>query len=165
MKTENKQNEALNKADVIGSAFISMTDFVLEQSEVLKHKDDCEFAYLVRKYATFLKQPLKLEMFMPCDEKGNILQEPERYERRISFDDVDYSYYKKEVAEYINARKKVLFEGEHGVFDDWCMQLQSGFLISDISKLKDYTIEDLQCMLTQQLKLTDSAIERIFGQH
>ena len=27
----------------------------------------------------FLKQPLKLEMFVPCDENGNVLEEPEKY--------------------------------------------------------------------------------------
>ena len=50
---------------------ISMTDFVIS----LWDKDITteDFAQTTIKYATFLKQPLKLEMFIPCDEDGNIL--------------------------------------------------------------------------------------------
>lgn len=49
-----------------------MTDFVLESSQKLRHNDDCEFAYVVRKYANFLKQPLTLGMFVPTDERGDV---------------------------------------------------------------------------------------------
>ena len=48
---------------------ISMTDFVLEQSKKIMN---CELTHLeshhqIVDYANFLKQPLKLEMFVPCD--------------------------------------------------------------------------------------------------
>lgn len=47
---------------------ISMTDFVLEQSESIKSDmiGYGEFIDKVVNYAKFLKQPLKLEMFVPC---------------------------------------------------------------------------------------------------
>ena len=40
-------------------------------------------------YAEFLKQPLKLEMFVPCDEDENVLGEPEIYSQwvRENFND------------------------------------------------------------------------------
>lgn len=54
---------------------ISMTDFVLEQTKINQFRDDCEFAYPVRKYANFLKQPLALWMFIPCDDNENVLEQ------------------------------------------------------------------------------------------
>lgn len=49
---------------------ISMTDFVLEQSESIKSDmiGYGEFIDKVVNYANFLKQPLKLEMFVPCND-------------------------------------------------------------------------------------------------
>lgn len=82
---------------------ISMTDFVLEQTKINQFRDDCEFAYPVRKYANFLKQPLELWMFVPCDENGNVLEEP------------DANYYmmvtENEVLKYQQAKERCLFEG------------------------------------------------------
>ena len=53
---------------------ISMTDFVLEQDKLMRNKlnDPITFTIKVTDYALFLKQPLKLEMFVPCDEDGNV---------------------------------------------------------------------------------------------
>jgi hypothetical protein len=53
---------------------ISMTDFVLEQGN--PSNTDSQFADKVMGYANFLKTPLKLEMFVPCDKYGNILKKP-----------------------------------------------------------------------------------------
>jgi hypothetical protein len=41
---------------------ISMTDFVIQEWEKDLYTDD--FAKIVKSYADFLKQPLKLEMFV-----------------------------------------------------------------------------------------------------
>ena len=51
---------------------ISMTDFVLEL-ETNEHWAQ-DYTKCV-KYANFLKQPLTLGMFVPCDEDGNFLPE------------------------------------------------------------------------------------------
>jgi hypothetical protein len=56
---------------------ISMTDFVLEQ--VNPKNTDSQFCEKIIYYANFLKQPLKLEMFVPCDEDSNVLEEPIRF--------------------------------------------------------------------------------------
>jgi hypothetical protein len=54
---------------------ISMTDFVLEQSKRIMNVEitHLESHEEIVNYARFLKQPLKLEMFIPCDEYGNVL--------------------------------------------------------------------------------------------
>lgn len=97
---------------------ISMTDFVLEQTEL--YKEDklsvFDFALRVKKYAQFLKEPLKLEMFVPCDDNGSVLEHPiyttnhsdecyckgcEEETKRCS--DLQDQYKK--------AKEKVLFEG------------------------------------------------------
>jgi hypothetical protein len=63
---------------------IPMTDFVLECSNEsilnLTFEESLKKSIKITKeifeYANFLRQPLKLEMFVPCDEDGNVLEEP-----------------------------------------------------------------------------------------
>jgi len=50
---------------------ISMTDFVLEQA--MSTKTILNRFMEVQNYANFLKQPLELWMFVPCDEDGKII--------------------------------------------------------------------------------------------
>lgn len=79
---------------------ISMTDFVLHESfgvgnEIINKE---VFYNKCSNYAQFLKQPLKLEMFVPCDDEGNVLKDP----------GLIPSY---ELEQYRKAKEKVLFEG------------------------------------------------------
>lgn len=86
---------------------ISMTDFVLErQGKILNSELGCLAIY----YASFLKQPLKLEMFIPCDKDGNVLEEPQMRPERNSFDEEDMDYDAQELHDYIKAKEKVLFK-------------------------------------------------------
>ena len=92
---------------------ISTTDFVIQKEKEYQFRDDCEFAYIVRKYANFLKQPLKLEMFVPCDEYGNFLEEPCDYKYWIK-DDENGAYEGQNeymCIKYQQAKEKVLFKG------------------------------------------------------
>ena len=75
---------------------ISMTDYVLEAYE--KIENDREFSDKVFQYATFLKKPLQLGMFVPCDDDDNILHDP----------GLIPSY---ELEQYCKAKEKVIFEG------------------------------------------------------
>lgn len=57
-----------------------MTDFVLEQRnkvEASTYEQSKSMMIIVAanifNYATFLKQPLKLEMFVPCDEMTEVM--------------------------------------------------------------------------------------------
>jgi hypothetical protein len=61
---------------------MSMVDFVLKQKEELKlranlhyYVEAVDLAWKMINYAQFLKQPLELWMFVPCDENGNVLED------------------------------------------------------------------------------------------
>ena len=84
---------------------ISMTDFVLENAKQ-PYVEGTKYIDLVN-YAKFLKQPLKLEMFIPCDEEGDILEVPTNYENRLLNMMTEYN---DEVYTYNQAKEKVLFE-------------------------------------------------------
>ena len=84
-----------------------MTDFVLEQSEkIKKEKYGIESYYNTMQvsinYANFLKHLLKLEMFVPCDENGNILED-------VTGQGM-IPYYVEKVHSFLTAKEKVLFK-------------------------------------------------------
>lgn len=90
---------------------ITMTDFVLEET-----KNNVTLAESFQRCATYaklLKQPLKLEMFVPCDEDGNLLQEPEEFKEWMNSD--HYFNASESVTHqcrmYKKALEKVLFKG------------------------------------------------------
>lgn len=57
---------------------LSMTDFVLHESFGVGNEiiNKGIFYNKCSNYANFLKQPLKLEMFVPCDDNGSVLEHP-----------------------------------------------------------------------------------------
>jgi len=73
---------------------ISMIDFVLEQDK--EFKPTRTYRKLILNYANFLKQPLELWMFVPCNDNGNVLEEP--------FEDNLY-----DIQEYQQAKERCLF--------------------------------------------------------
>lgn len=88
---------------------MSMTDFVLVEQMKLNQAKNLKLKHLssqyldrIFNYANFLKKPLKLEMFVPCDDNGNILK---LLDVCICADEC--SLCKK----YKQAKEKVLFEG------------------------------------------------------
>jgi hypothetical protein len=90
---------------------ISMTDFVLNETNRPTTLSE-SFQKCVT-YANFLKQTLKLEMFVPIDEDGNVLEEPEQFKEWIKSD--HYFNASESVTHecrmYKKAKAKVLFEG------------------------------------------------------
>ena len=133
---------------------MSMTDFVLQQDITdIKQRDS------IVKYANFLKQPLKLEMFVPCDEDGDILDEPMDYEQRLPNMMTEYD---DEVYRYKQAKEKVLFEG---------FEVQYGYLtykdydIYSVRGLEHYTIESSllgnYILKTEEIQLTENAVKQI----
>jgi len=98
---------------------ISMTSFVFERYKNImdtKYKDGALTAYDARewvKYANFLNQPLKLEMFVPCDEDEKVLEEPDPIAigEKISRNLFNPIYNNDEVEQYQQVKEKVLFEG------------------------------------------------------
>lgn len=150
---------------------ISMTSFVLEQNKILEtyinHLRRPLFEKCVN-YANFLKQPLNLGMFFPCDEDGNVLEKPihkfiTRESDTISFD--NYS------EKYQIAKEKVLFEGfyiERGStdFDNMTTYLIHNYF-GEIAFKKDWKdewefIEDLESLSNlNEIELTENAIKQI----
>ena len=143
---------------------ISMTAFVFKQAmitvtakSVKEDFDPVNKLNAINRYAEFLIQPLFLGMFVPTDENGNILEEPERIHFNDGFD------YKAELDVYNEAKYKVLFEG---------------FTLDEIGKnqfivnysdedgderlwiMEDETIEDLLGM-NFEFELSKSSIKRI----
>lgn len=101
---------------------ISMTDFVLQFDKPAGYYEDqsdflhCQVEYMERvmEYAKFLKQPLILGMFIPCDEAGNVMEEPNEYSKWIKAVVIDELNYFSDgwdgCRQYHEAKERVLFE-------------------------------------------------------
>ena len=133
---------------------ISMTDFVLEQSKRIMNVEitHLESHNQIVNYANFLKQPLKLEMFVPCDDNGNVLE-------GIIGNGMIHNYSEK-VKQYEQAKDKVLFDG----FDIYSNgDLHNAFVTFESSRLEIMNVENLITDFQYSFYLTSNAIERIFG--
>lgn len=122
---------------------ISMTDFVV--SDKVKSQLEYVDAYkLIRNYAHFLKQPLELWMFVPCDENENILEEPKLFksedceEQNKTITDIRFKQYQQ-------AKERCLFEG---------------FSEKD-AKIALFANETTEDLIEFNLTLTQTAIKQI----
>ena len=137
---------------------ISMTDFVLEQGN--PSNTDSQFADKIMSYANFLKQPLKLKMFVPCDEDDNVLKFIE-YETWEGTD----AEYNNLMVNYYNAKDKVIFEGfelDSILNGGFIIKIKEEFGYLCILLSCDYCIEDLIYKFqNNEFKLTESAIKKL----
>ena len=123
---------------------ISMVDFCLEQRKT--HTGDFEdYCDLICRYAKFLKQPLTIGMFVPCDLHGNVLEEKKPFQDK---------YY-----EYQEARERCLFKGFE-MDNSFVTHKSHNSFFYPISCLHEQTIEDL---VKYNLELTTTAQKEIFG--
>lgn len=146
---------------------ISMTDFVFEigNKDETTHRENLVHIY---NYAIFLKQPLKLEMFVPCDENGNILED-------VTGQGM-IPYYVEKVHRFLTAKEKVLFDGFYirnnpkvesfkyigfEYYEEPIFILKSNNKIIRPENKSFHTIEDL--LRKKDIELTKTAIKRIFG--
>ncbi len=99
----------------ITDRLISMVNYTIElekkaiQKEFYKVNDF--FIKEAMNYAKFLQQKPKLSDFIPCDEKGSVLQEPHEDDSTDSSGQTDWGEYYKLDTEYQKAVDRVLFEG------------------------------------------------------
>jgi len=132
-----------------------MTDFVLEYSVFGGTHDDLyDGVVMLNNYANFLKQPLKLEMFVCVDDEGNVLEEC------ILTTDTAVTEIKK-VEYYYQAKEKVLFEGcsiSKLMPDNYHQVYCNSDRILWLSWNKSKTVEDL---VLANLTLTESAKKQI----
>jgi hypothetical protein len=132
---------------------IPMTDFVLEQYSFDEQLYRDTLKNIVN-YANFLKQPLTLGMFVPCDEDGKPLEEIKDQEYP---NNVEYS---EEIEQYDKARERLLFEGfNYDEEDDvvFYFDKSNHYNQIDLSEY-DHTIEDL---VDLNLPLTETAKKQI----
>ena len=101
---ENSNDETFNATignTVLCDGFlIPMTDFVNNVGNMENYPSHEKALSWIYNYATFLKQHLKLEMFVPCDEDGNVLE-------IVPY----YAYSVEKVNEYKKAKERCLFKG------------------------------------------------------
>ena len=143
---------------------IKMTAFVLSFGTE-SNRCNYEQAYdLISSYAKFLETPLNLGMFIPCDEKGNVLKQPNHYRRFISKDFLNENpkmseKWIKECEEYKIAASKILFKNfdffiEHD--GEKCVMTE-GFVLS-IQSLHTMKIEDI---VDNDIELTRFGIAKV----
>ena len=136
---------------------ISMTYFVLQEKTGGQQVNSItsQLYYelrIIKKYADFLKQPLKLEMFVPCDDNGNVLED-------IIGNGMIHNYSEK-VTQYEQAKEKVLFDG----FDIYSNgDLHNAFVTFESNRLEIMNVENLITDFQYSFYLTPNAIKRIFG--
>ena len=135
---------------------ISMVDFVLKQKEkmnCLLSQNAFEYYKTTSRYANFLKEPLKLEMFVPCDDDGNFLENPSNkiYPASMSFSN-EIEYYN---LKHQQAKEKVLFDGFRFQNEGY---VTNGIFKFNEEYLENKTIEDL---IQFDLTLTQTAIEKL----
>ena len=132
----------------------------LEFRKKLKNVSDSEYRRLREAYDDFLEQPLKLEMFVPCDEDGDILDEPEDYELRLTNMMTEYN---DEVYRYKQAKEKVLFEGFESYEDYECAKYEDVYIDEEVCDGK-FTVEDLiKDTGKTKIKLSQTTLIAIFG--
>ena len=163
-------NPHLAKPVLCDGFLIPMTDFVNNVGNMENYPSNEKALSWIYNYATFLKQPLKLEMFVPCDEEGIVLEEPKIEEEYV--DEHTTQIFAQYQYDLDKAKEKVLFEG----FKIYDFKLNVFFYLgrrktlSYDKKRKDFitigflpeTVEDL-INVSSQIKLSQTALDSIFG--
>ena len=163
-------NTANSNAMLCDGFLIPMTNFVNNVGNMENYPSHENALSWIYNYATFLKKPLKLEMFVPCDDEGNILEEPKIEEEDI--DEHTTQIFAQYQYDFDKSKEKVLFEG----FKIYDYKLNVFFYLGRRKKLsydkkrKDFitigllpeTVEDL-INISSQIKLSQTALNAIFG--
>ena len=167
---KNNFNATIGNAVLCDGFLIPMTDFVNNVGNIENYPSHENALSWIYNYTTFLKQPLKLEMFVPCDEEGNVLEEPKIEEEYV--DEHTTQIFAQYQYDLDKAKEKVLFEG----FKIYDYKLNIFFYLGRLKTLsydkkrKDFitigflheTVEDL-INVSSQIKLSQTALDSIYG--
>ena len=138
---------------------ISMTDFVLERNQPMQNglvrRVNSEYHKIIH-YANFLKQPLTLGMFVPCDKDMNFFEEPKFPHLGSENQDEYIKNYQTKIKEYQEAKEHVLFDGF--CFNDYFEFVTNGKISIDKNDMSSTLIEQL---VGSELLLTESAKKQI----
>ena len=96
------------------------------------------------KYANFLNLKLKMEMFVPCDDDGNVIPDKENH------------FTRKEIEDWQKAKEKVLFEGFYYVKMSKIHALYNEIGIFESGANLEYIFKGktIESILTEKLTLT-----------
>ena len=139
---------------------ISMTDFVLDQEKEFNYGAVGwkEYTNNTINYAKFLKQPLELWMFVPCDDNGNVLEEKSIFNTT----DEEYIFYSDDFDKYQQAKERCLFEGfKEGIWGGYATfkyNIEGECLEVDNEFCQNKTIEEL---IKYNLQISQTAIKQI----
>lgn len=148
---------------------ISMTEFCLNQIESNTDKAKmggvAKSLHQINEYAKFLSKPLTLGMFVPCDEDGNVLEEPKKKYVYSWNPNASPNPKTDQYKQYTEAKERVLFDGFELVeiykygFD---LVMKSEDWSEQISLMNEDTIEDLlTCSFDPGFELNESAIKQL----
>lgn len=162
MKNNSKNNfNATIGNTVLCDGLLSMTDFI---DKYLHTGDAVLQIRTLGRYKDFLKQPLKLEMFVPCDNDGNILEEPQMIEKRLGFDEVEMDYDYAELELYKKAKEKVLFKGFTAKEMDgkfWYVYDNNGEFFYSFPLINSDLYRKVEDLIQLDLELTESALNQL----
>ena len=106
-------------------------------------------------FDNFLEQPLKLEMFVPCDNDEEILKPQYIAGKEVIYNELVEEFIMDKVKEYNDAKKKVLFKGIE-IFKGTIYMCSVPML--KVKDLYQTTIEDL---IHYEPILTENAVKQI----
>ena len=106
-------------------------------------------------FDNFLEQPLKLEMFVPCDNDEEILKPQYIAGKEVIYNELVEEFIMDKVKEYNDAKEKVLFEGFE-IFKGTIYMCSVPML--KVKDLYQTTIEDL---IHYEPILTENAVKQI----
>ena len=160
---EKNFNATIGNTVLCDGFLIPMTDFVNNIGNMENYPSHENALSWIYNYATFLRQPLKLEMFVPCDEDGNIWQYPptkEEWEWAQKDSAHGEQSFKQKEYYYEKAKEKILFELK--------MDSDYNFGISDYKFICNYYV-NLENWLKgkdvlYKIKLSQTALDSIFGE-
>ena len=163
---KNDFNATIGNTVLCDGFLIPMTDFVNNVGNMENYPSHENALSWIYNYATFIKQPLKLEMFVPCDEDGNVWEYPPTKEEwewaQKDSADAEQSFKQKEYY-YEKAKEKVLFEGFEQYEDYECAKYEDVYVDEEICDGK-FTIEELiKYAEKTKIKLSQTALDSIFG--
>lgn len=163
-----KNNDTRTGNEKSEAVLVSMVDFVLNILNQDPPYNEVKMLTQISNYANFLKQPLAIGMFVPCDLDGNVLTEPSV----LSPEHISKTNQKLEA--YQQAKERCLFEGFQVIGQDcednfFEIELIDGNLwidfVNGIANVSDemggLQIENIEYLVGQNLRLTESARKQI----
>jgi len=128
----------------------------IESKLILGEIDYKDYFILRCNYDSFLIKPLEKWMFVPCDEDGNVLEEPQRWNDYLEFpESFDGNKERHDFYAYEQAKERCLFEG---------LVIKGKFINhkeSDIIFVKGFANVIIENLVKYNLQLTKTAIKQL----